>query len=42
MLSLVQRFEPGAVPNAIERDTVTVFEGGRRMYSALLRHQPGR
>jgi long-chain acyl-CoA synthetase len=37
-LALVQRFDPGAVLEAIERDRVTVFEGVPTMYAALLHH----
>lgn len=39
-MSLVPRFEPGAVLEAMERDRVTVFEGVPTMYVALLNH-PG-
>jgi hypothetical protein len=37
-LALVQRFDPAAVPETIERDKVTVFEGAPTMYAALLHH----
>jgi long-chain acyl-CoA synthetase len=39
-MSLVPRFEPAAVLEAMERDRVTVFEGVPTMYVALLNH-PG-
>ncbi|MGW3197332.1 long-chain-fatty-acid--CoA ligase [Streptomyces sp. NPDC001118] len=39
-LTLVPRFEPGAVLDAIARDRATVFEGVPTMYAALLQH-PG-
>jgi long-chain acyl-CoA synthetase len=35
-MSLVPRFEPAAVPELIQRDRVTVFEGVPAMFSALL------
>ncbi|MEU8976528.1 long-chain fatty acid--CoA ligase [Streptomyces monashensis] len=37
-LTLVPRFEPGAVLDAIARDRATVFEGVPTMYAALLQH----
>jgi long-chain acyl-CoA synthetase len=37
-LSLVPRFEPGAVLRAIERDRATIFEGVPTMYVGLLAH----
>ncbi|TJZ58739.1 long-chain fatty acid--CoA ligase [Streptomyces piniterrae] len=37
-LTLVPRFEPGAVLGAIARDRVTVFDGVPAMFSALLHH----
>jgi long-chain acyl-CoA synthetase len=37
-LALVQRFDPDAVLEAIERDRVSVFEGVPTMYAALLHH----
>ncbi|MFB7507117.1 long-chain-fatty-acid--CoA ligase [Streptomyces broussonetiae] len=39
-LTLVPRFEPGAVLDAVARDRATVFEGVPTMYAALLQH-PG-
>jgi long-chain acyl-CoA synthetase len=39
-MSLVPRFDPAAVLDAIERDRITVFEGVPTMYIALLNH-PG-
>lgn len=39
-LTLVPRFDPGAVLEAIARDRATVFEGVPTMYAALLQH-PG-
>ncbi|KOV65521.1 long-chain-fatty-acid--CoA ligase [Streptomyces sp. MMG1121] len=39
-LTLVPRFEPGTVLDAIARDRATVFEGVPTMYAALLQH-PG-
>ncbi len=37
-LALIQRFDPGAVLETIERDRVTVFEGVPTMYAAILHH----
>ena len=37
-MSLVPRFDPAAVLDAIERDRVTVFEGVPTMYIAVLNH----
>jgi long-chain acyl-CoA synthetase len=37
-MSLIPRFEPGAVLAAIERDRITVFEGVPTMYVAILGH----
>ncbi|MBX7548054.1 long-chain fatty acid--CoA ligase [Streptomyces sp. NPDC004232] len=37
-LTLVPRFEPGTVLDAIARDRATVFEGVPTMYAALLQH----
>jgi len=39
-LTMLPRFDPGAVLRIIERDRVTIFEGVPTMYSALL-HHPG-
>jgi long-chain acyl-CoA synthetase len=37
-LSLIPRFDPGAVLGAIERDRATIFEGVPTMFAALLTH----
>jgi long-chain acyl-CoA synthetase len=37
-LALVQRFDPGAVLETIDRERVSVFEGVPTMYAALLHH----
>ncbi|MFG2603469.1 long-chain fatty acid--CoA ligase [Streptomyces sp. NPDC048514] len=39
-LTLVPRFEPQTVLDAIARDRATVFEGVPTMYAALLQHRP--
>ncbi|MEE1759831.1 long-chain-fatty-acid--CoA ligase [Streptomyces sp. SP18BB07] len=40
-LTLIPRFEPQAVLDAIARDGATVFEGVPTMYAALLQHPAG-